>query len=53
MDAVKTPFKWNEESDMLASDNLVLRKLQEKVLKMSFQIKKQKKISIFVPSMEF
>lgn len=52
MDAFATSVKWAEENNVSASEILVLKRLQEKVLKVSFQAKKQKKIDSFVTPME-
>uniref|UniRef100_A0A1B6LK79 DDE-1 domain-containing protein n=2 Tax=Graphocephala atropunctata TaxID=36148 RepID=A0A1B6LK79_9HEMI len=52
MDAFSTSVKWAEENNVSASDILVLKRLQEKVLKVSFQAKQQTKIDSFFTPME-
>lgn len=47
MDAVSTSVKWAEENIVSASDILVLKIIQEKVLNVYLQAKKQKKFDSF------
>lgn len=47
MDAVSTSVKWAEENIVSASDILVLKRIQEKVLNVYLQAKKQKKFDSF------